>query len=148
MNLKKMAAEDAARWAYAEMFFGEGAGTKRKLISAEVAHKVKNISDYQQAFEKAYNKQNFADHALRAAKERQRIDRGNVVGKNARALIRGDRRGLSTSVFVLVSAGLYAHQSGLDKVIIAEGKKFYRKLENTYNAYKNDKTGKHTVIQL
>ncbi len=93
MNINKLATADATNWARAEMFFGEGAGTRRKLLSADIGHKVERISGYNEAFQKAYNKQNFADHAIKAAKERKRIDRSAAFGKNVRALARGDRPG-------------------------------------------------------
>lgn len=125
MNIAKIAAKDAAEWARAEMFFGEGAGTRRKLLGAAIAHKVENVSGYQEAFAKAYSMQDMAEHAIKAAKERQHIDRAAVVGKNAKALLRGDRRGLSTGVLVVVTILVVANQTGYDKVAIEYGKKKY-----------------------
>ncbi len=135
MNINKVAAKDASDWARAEMFFGEGAGTRRKLIIAEIGEKNRSIPGYPEAFSKAYHKQNFADHAIKAAKERQRLDRSNVIGKNLRALGRGDSRGLSTGVMVVVVVGYYAHQTGYDKVALAEVKKYHRKLKAKFAAY-------------
>jgi hypothetical protein len=136
MNINKIAAKDAAKWAYAELFFGEGAGTRRKLLSAEIAHKVENISNYNEAFNKAYSKQPFANLAIKAAKERKHIDRSNMIGKNAKALLRGDRRGLSTGLLIIVTIGVVAHQTGLDKVALAEGKKYYRKAKTKFGIWK------------
>lgn len=129
MNINKIAAGDAAKWARAEMFFGEGAGTRRKLLEAEIGHKVENVSGYHEAFQQAYQKQNFAEHAIKAAKERQHIDRLSMVNKNARGLIRGDARSLSTGVFIIFAAVYVAHQTGYDKKVAAEGKKYYKKLK-------------------
>lgn len=129
MNIDKLAAKDAAKWAYAEMFFGEGAGTRRKLLSAEIAHKVENISEYNEAFNKAYSKQNFANLAVKAAKERQHIDRSVKVSKNVRGLLGGNRQGLSTGVLILVTVAVVANQTGYDKVIIKQAKKYYRMLQ-------------------
>jgi hypothetical protein len=128
MNITKMAAKDAAEWARAEMFFGEGAGTRRKLLEAEIGHKVENISDYSEAFNKAYESQNMADHAIKAAKERKHIDRMEKVSKNTRALVRGDRRGFSTGVAIIFAVGYVAHQTGYDKVALEKGKKYYSKI--------------------
>jgi hypothetical protein len=136
VNISKIAAKDAAEWARAEMFFGEGAGTRRKLLEAEIAHKVENLSDYNELFKKAYSKQNMADHAAKAAKERKHIDRMAKVSKNARALVHGDRRGLSTGVFVIVAIGYVAHQTGYDKVALEEGKKQYHKIKTRFDIWK------------
>ena len=136
MNLKKIAAQDAARWAYAEMFFGKGAGTRRKLLSAEIAHKVENISGYHELFQKAYAKQDMASLAIKAAKERKRIDRTFKVSKNLRALIRGDRRGMSAGVVVIAGVAYFLHEEGLDKEILDAAKKQKRKLKARYAAHK------------
>lgn len=128
MNVKKMAANDAANWARAEMFFGDGAGTRRKLLTAEIASKAERISGYNAAFEKAYGKQDFAEHALRAAKERKKIDRTNVVGKNIGALARGDRRGMSNGFAAIVLVGAVAHVTGYDKIAWNKAQIIYRNL--------------------
>lgn len=129
MNISKIAAKDAAEWARAEMFFGEGAGTRRKLLWAEIATKVKKIPGYSEDFESAYESQNLAEHAIKAAKERQSIDRMNMVRKNTRAIVRGDRRSLSTGLAIVAAIGYFAHQTGYDKVLLEKGKKYYRKLK-------------------
>ena len=145
MNIAKLAAKDAAEWARAEMFFGEGAGTRRKLLEAEIAHKIENISEYHEAFKRAYANQNMAEHAIKAAKERKNIDRAAKVSKNVNALIRGDRRSLSTGVFIIFAIGYVAHQTGYDQKAYDEGKKYYRKLKKEIAIRKmqrqwNDKT--------
>lgn len=136
MNVKKMAVEDAARWGYAQMFFGEGAGTKRKLLNAEISDKVASIPDYQKHFEAAYNKLNMGAIALKAAKDRKRIDRGNAVRKNTRAIIRGDRRSMSTLLIIGGAAYWYARETGYDKVIAEDVNKRYRRLKGKYAAWK------------
>lgn len=136
MNLEKMAAADAAEWARAEMFFGEGAGTRRKLLNAALDHKVSHIPGYNDLFEKAYSKLNMGDIAMKAIKERQSIDRAAVLSKNAKALLRGDRRGLSTGVLVVVTVGYVCYQMGWDKVIIREGKHYYKKAKSEVKARK------------
>lgn len=129
MNLNKLASTDATNWARAEMFFGEGAGTRRKLLWAEIAHKIERVDGYNNAFQKAYGKQNFADHAIKAAKERKRIDRSDAMGKNVRALARGDRRGMSNGFAAVAIVVVVAKATGYDKVILDKGKIYYRKLK-------------------
>jgi len=124
-NIKKMANKDAFNWARAEMFFGEGAGTRRKLLNAEISDKAHSIPGYRELFEKAYYKQNMADHAIKAAKERARLDHVSYLGKNVKALLTGRVQNMSPSFIVIVGAGIVLHQTGYDKVLWAKGKKFY-----------------------
>ena len=128
MNLNKLAAQDAAKWAGAQMFFGEGAGTRRKLLNAEILDKQAMIPGYYDMFMNAYEKQNMAEHALRAVKERKHIDRATKLGKNVKSVLRGDKRGLSTGVLIIVGVGYVAHQTGYDRIALEEGKKYYRKI--------------------
>lgn len=51
-EVQKIAQKDAQRWSDARVAYGEGAGTRRKLISKEIAEKKKN-KEYEKAFEKA-----------------------------------------------------------------------------------------------
>lgn len=141
-KLNKLAHKDAFAFARAEMFFGEGAGTRRKLIDAAVAHKINTVPGYHEAFSKAYQKQNFADHAIAAAKERKNIDRAAKLGKNVRAMARGDHRGLSTTLIVVGVGWTIAKQTGYDKVIIAEAKSAGKKVK----AKVSDIRAKYTVV--
>lgn len=131
MNVKKMAAQDAARWARAEMFFGEGAGTRRKLLNAEITQKM-GLPGYGEAFHNAYSRQNMADHAIKAAKERTRLDRGKMVKRNVRGLVTGNRQSLTTSVAVAAMAWYVAKETGLDEPIKREVKVQYGKAKVTY----------------
>lgn len=127
MSLKKMAAKDAAKWARAEMFFGEGAGTRRKLLTAEIDQKAYSIPGYLEAFQAAYNKQDMAEHAIKAAKERKHLDSASFINKNAKAIIRGDLSNVSPVVFVALATGVVLHQTGYDKVIWDKSKREYHK---------------------
>ena len=121
----KMAAKDAARWAYAEMFFGDGAGTRRRLLVAEIDDKVMKIPGYAEAFDKNYAKQDFAKHAAKATKERKLLDRKAKVGRNTRGILTGNRRSLTGTVLLGVTVYGFLHQTGLDEPIKAEVKKRY-----------------------
>lgn len=120
MNVNKMAAQDATKWAYAEMFFGEGAGTRRKLLTAEISSKASRIPGYNDAFNKAYEKQNWADLAIKAAKERKALDRAKFIKRNVRGLVTGNRRNLTTGMAVGLTAWYIAHETGLDAEIKAD----------------------------
>lgn len=126
-TIVKEAAKDAERWAAAEMFFGEGAGTRRKLLEPEIARKVERMSGYHEAFEAAYDNLDMTKFAEQAIKERKKIDSMAKANKNFRALKSGNLRGLSNGVFIVAGVAYVAHTTGYDKVAMAEGKKLYKK---------------------
>jgi hypothetical protein len=72
--------------------------------------------------------------AIKAAQERNHIDRTNMIGKNVKGILRGDRRSMSTGVLVVVGVAYILHQTGYDKVLLKEGQKYYRKLKAEYKA--------------
>jgi hypothetical protein len=126
MNVKKQAAQDAYEYALADMFFGEGAGTRRKLITNAVAWNTERVT----------SKINFAEITKEAVKERKRIDRIHTASKNLKALGRGDLRGASTVVVIVASGVWLAHETGTDKLILEDLKKKQKKLKAKYAAYK------------
>lgn len=125
-KIDKMAAQDAFKWARAEMFFGEGAGTRRKLLLAEISDKQFSIPGYDEAFQKAYLGQDMAKHAIAAAKERQRIDAGKFVRRNAKGLATGNVRAMTPYLAVGFSTWVFLKQTGLDEPVKAEVKKRYQ----------------------
>jgi|SRR6478609_1152428 len=139
MDVNKIAKKDAFDWARAEMFFGAGAGTRRKLLNAQIEDKVAKIPGYVELFEDWYGKQNFADHAIAAAKERKRIDRMVSIKRNGKGLLTGNRKQLSTVVLVGVTAYVVLHETGYDQVIWDNTKETYRKAKVKFDeAMKSD----------
>jgi hypothetical protein len=120
--VKKMAEKDAERWAAAEMFYGEGAGTRRKLLNAEILTKSQDTL-YAKTLHEAYEKLDMNKFAEMAIKERKALDRAAKASQNMRALKNGNYQNLTTGVAVVVGLGYAAHVTGYDKVIIAEAKK-------------------------
>lgn len=140
MNLKREAVKDAEEFARAQMFFGEGAGTRRKLIQATVEHKNATWPGYKEAFGKALMKQDMAHHASAAQKERRRIDTSVKVQKNIKGVLNGDYRSVNLSVIALAVGAYYAHQTGYDKKAYEAGKKKYRELKRKYELRKHNIT--------
>lgn len=134
MDVNKIAKKDAFEWARAEMFFGAGAGTRRKLLNAQIEDKVAKIPGYVELFEDWYGKQNFADHAIAAAKERKRIDRMVSLKRNGKGLLTGNRKQLSTVVLVGVTTYVVLHETGYDKVIEAKTRELYGKSKAAFLA--------------
>lgn len=70
----KMVRRDAKRYADAKMFYGETAGTKRKLLNAELNKKKKTIQGYEDAFNKELEVVDFAKSAKKATRVRKAKD--------------------------------------------------------------------------
>jgi hypothetical protein len=68
------ASKDAKEFARAKQFYGKGAGTRRKLIKAQVEGKSKHNPAYAKAFESHLSKQDTSKHASKAVSERKRKD--------------------------------------------------------------------------
>ena len=117
MNVKKEAKQDAYEYALAKMYYGQGAGTRRKLINAAVDHKIVNVPGYNDAFEEALASQNMADLAEAARKERHRKDVSKKVDRNVRGLVTGNKASLTTGVAVISALAYLARETGYDHKI-------------------------------
>jgi hypothetical protein len=120
------ARKDAKEFARAKLFYGEGAGNRRKLIKATVEAKSKKDPTYKAAFDHHLAQQDLSVHAEKARGERRRKDAGAKVGKNARAVnraINGPFAGPVVATTLLGAYG-YAKTSGLDKKVMSAGKSF------------------------
>lgn len=82
------ARKDAQEFARAKLFYGQGAGTRRKLIKNQVESKIKHNPDYAKAYEHHLLKQDLGKHATKAVKERKRTDRTDRTKKQAGAVAR------------------------------------------------------------
>lgn len=117
MSAEKEARRDAREFARSQMYYGEGAGTRRKLISATVESKSQRNDRYARAFRQELANQDMAEHAIKARKERERHDRAQMVQKNVRGLASGNYQNLSAGVMIIGAAAYFAHQTGLDREI-------------------------------
>lgn len=116
-SVVKDAAKDAAEYAAAKMSYGEGAGTRRKLIVSAVEYKATRIPGYHQAFENALATQDISKHVKNARRTRVAKDVGAVAGKNIKALARGDKGSMSTPLIVAIVVATVAHKTGYDKKV-------------------------------
>ncbi len=69
----RMAKKDAKRYADAKMFYGEGAGNRRKLLKAELNKKM-GIPGYKEVFDREVENADYAKSAKRAQRERKARD--------------------------------------------------------------------------
>ena len=77
------ARKDAEEFARAKMFYGQGAGTRRKLIKNSVEAKKARDPDYAKAFDRNLASQDMSKQASGARRERKRKDRGDRTKKQA-----------------------------------------------------------------
>jgi len=73
-STNRQAKKDAQEFARAKMFYGEGAGTRRKLIKAKVEDRAKHDPAYKKAFDHHLANQSMSDHSQKAVGERKRKD--------------------------------------------------------------------------
>ena len=116
------ASKDAKEFARAKMYYGEGAGTRRKLIKAKVTEKSKDAG-YKEAFDYALSQQDMNKHAEAAKRERKAKDVKNTAEKTGRGIINiaaGNPERAAASVLAVYGV---LHVTGLDKKIVEQGKK-------------------------
>jgi len=82
------ARKDAQEHARAQMFYGEGAGTRRKLIKATVEAKSKKDPSYKSAFDHHISNQDMSTHAQKARTERSLTDKKRSVKRGTKYVAR------------------------------------------------------------
>lgn len=135
-NIKTQAKRDAAEYARAQLFHGEGAGIRRNLIGARVAGMEVRHPNYAKLFDEALAEQDWADHATKAVRERKRIDAGKFLKRNGSALVTGRTQNLSAGIAVAVAVYAICNQTGADEVIGREMKKAYKKAETEVKVFR------------
>lgn len=132
-SMDREARKDAKEFARAKQFYGEGAGTRRKLIKARVEGKAKKNPAYQRAFDAHLANQDSSKHAAKAQSERKRKDVKKSVGKGIRGtrhILNGNSQYASAVTAIVVGGALYAHKAGIDKVIVDKGKQAYSSIKD------------------
>lgn len=92
------AKKDAEEFARAKMFYGKGAGNRRKLIKAKVESQKKKDKDYAAAFEYHLSLQDMGKHAAEAQKERRTKDLAEGTVKTGRKAFRVANSGVGRMV--------------------------------------------------
>lgn len=132
----KAALKDAREFARAKMFYGDGAGTRRKLIKAKVESLSKKDPNYKRAFDHHLTKQDMAVHASKAKRERKRKNVAGSAAKTTRGVshyLRGNPQYASAAAAMLAGGAMWAHRNGVDKAILKAGKTALSQLKNANN---------------
>lgn len=138
-STKRKAKKDAKEYARAKMFYGEGAGNRRKLIKATVSDRSKKLSGYKEEFEKHLSNQDMSKHASAAKRERAARTARKTTAKTARGLVHATLGNIGKAS--AAAAGIYiaAHATGADKVIGNYVKTKFDNVRIWTNMYKNVK---------
>lgn len=137
-----LAKKDAKEYARAKMFYGEGAGVRRRLINNTVKQRSKDPT-YKKAFDDALANQDMAKHATKARSERKRKDAKETVAKTGRGVVNvvtGHPERVGAAMASAVTAYGMAHKAGVDKKIADFAKqnasKFATAAKTAYGRYK------------
>lgn len=109
---------DAKEYTQAKMYYGKGAGTRRKLINAKVASKSKN-PEYKKAFDYHVANTNMEKRVSQAKSKRHRADAAAGTARTARGIknvITGNAQFATLSAITIAAGATYAHQKGYDKM--------------------------------
>jgi len=112
------------------MFYGEGAGTRSKLIKAKVEGKSKKDPSYKKAFDNHLGKQDMSKHAEKARGERKRKNIKKSTGRGIRGtrhILNGNSQYASAATAILVGGAPYAHKKGIDKAVLKSAKNFFQR---------------------
>lgn len=123
-STRRDAAKDAKEHAEAKMYFGEGAGIRRRQIKAKVDQRSKDPA-YKAEFEKNLANQDMAKAGAKARGKRKRTDAFNGTKKTAKGIhhiLNGNSQYANAAAAVLVGGALYAHKTGIDKMLLDKGK--------------------------
>lgn len=141
----RMASKDAKEYIQAKMYYGEGAGVRRRQIKAVVTERSKDDS-YKKAFDAHVSGQDLAKASKQARSKRKRTDALNGTKKTVKGInhIRnGNAQYASATAALLVGGALYAHQQGIDKLLMDKGKTMYNEAKSRATGDIFDQIRKH-----
>lgn len=125
-STNRAAKKDAEEFTRAKLYYGEGAGTRRKLIKAKVEAKSKADPLYKKAFDTHVEATDLGKRANQAQGQRKRKDAVNSTKKTVRGIknvINGNSRSASVASLLLVGGAMYAHKHGIDQVVLKSASK-------------------------
>lgn len=134
---RKQAKKDAKEYARAKMFYGEGAGTRRKLINNTVKQRSKDPT-YKKAFDEALSKQDMAKHAAKARGERKRKDAASTASRTGKGIVNivtGHPERLGAGMAAGYTAYQVAKRTGADKVVKKYAKRTLSSVRNAASTH-------------
>lgn len=123
-KVNRMASKDAKEHVRAKLYYGEGAGIRRRQINNVVKDRSKDPS-YRKAFDQHVSNQDVAKASSAAKAKRTRTDVVKGTAKTVRGvrhIINGNPQYASAATAVVVGGAMYAHRTGIDKMLLEKGK--------------------------
>ena len=111
----RQAKKDAEEFTKAKMYYGEGAGTRRKLIKNTVEARAKKDPSYKKAFDAHVENTDYAKRAQQARSQRKSTDTKKAVAKTGKQVshaLRGNSQYAGFGAMAIAAAGTYAWQNG------------------------------------
>jgi hypothetical protein len=141
-SIDRMARKDAKESALAKMYYGEGAGTRRKLINKSVEAKIKRDPNYAKAFAAQLAKQDLSVAATKAVRKRSRTDKTNTIKKTGKAAARQltGEMGTAAAFVGLAATGYAFSQSPKGQQIVKQG---MSRLKNAINKQRINKGARY-----
>lgn len=133
------AKKDAKEYTKAKMYYGEGAGTRRKLINKTVEAKSKRDPSYKKAFDAHVEGTDYAKRAQQARSERKSTDTKNAVKKTGRQVshaLRGNSQYAGFGAMAIAAAASYGWQNGGGDYVRQNGTKAVTKIVSEINIAK------------
>lgn len=141
----RIAAKDAKEHIQAKMYYGEGAGVRRRQIKAVVTERSKDDS-YKKAFDAHVSGQDLAKASAKAHSKRKRTDVVKGTKKTARGInhiINGNPQYASAAAALLVGGAMYIHKQGIDKLVMDKSKTMYNEAKSRATGDIFDQIRKH-----
>jgi N-acetyl-gamma-glutamylphosphate reductase len=116
--IDREAQKDAKEYIQAKLYYGQGAGTRRKLIKAKIEGKSAKNADYAKAVEFHKNNQDIEKQLGKVKGQRARATARATTAKTSRGIIntiRGNPQAAGASVAAAASVAILIHKTGLDK---------------------------------
>ena len=135
-GVRRAAKKDANEYAKAKMFYGTGAGNRRKLINAKVTERSKD-PQYKAEFERNLSTQDYAKRSSQAKRERARKDAAAGTAKTARGVkntLLGNPQYASLAGLSIAIAAKYAHSKEYDKLVLQKSKVAFNVAKNSNSA--------------
>ena len=132
-RLQKEAKKDATEFARAKMYYGTGAGNRRKLIKATVEEKSKDPY-YKSEFEKALSGQDMAKRASEAKSKRIREDVKASTAKTARGIINVATGNAARAGSTVIAVYGVLKVTGLDKKVVDYGRMYAEKMVRKFRS--------------
>jgi len=133
------AKKDAEEFTRAKLFYGQGAGTRRKLIKAKVEAKSAKDPSYKKAFDHHVSSTDLGKRASQARGERKRKDVVSGTAKTARGVHRsltGGMGAVSATSALLAGGYLYARRHQIDSLVANSAKSTLGNIKRNKNNVK------------